>query len=56
MPIFEFECPKCQETTTVLMICSDDQPPECPKCNCEMKKVMSAPAIAKLATPAYGVM
>jgi putative FmdB family regulatory protein len=56
MPLKEYGCSQCDTTTEKLMIRTDDLPPVCPKCGAEMHELMSAPAIAKLATPAYGVM
>jgi len=60
MPIFEYECPRCGESREELIL------PRlvpvfvfCRPCSLkdgnfvEMTKIISAPAIAKLKTPAY---
>lgn len=54
MPIREYECSQCSAVVEKLMILSTDKPPVCPNCDIVMQELVSAPAIAKLATPAYG--
>lgn len=57
MPIYEYTCPKCGETVQYIKLRSTDEEPRvCRNCGDLLKKDTSAPAIAKLKTPAYGVL
>lgn len=44
MPIFEYQCTKCGWEGEVLLVFSDKEPTECPKCKGEIVKVISAPS------------
>jgi putative FmdB family regulatory protein len=42
MPIYEYECQKCHETTEVMQKMSDPAPAKCPKCGSKkLQRVMS---------------
>jgi putative FmdB family regulatory protein len=45
MPIYEYQCTKCNDRTEVIQKFTDPPYPECDKCGGELKKLMSAPAI-----------
>ena len=46
MPIFEFKCKKCDEQFEYLMLSSNDDAPECPKCgHKKVQKLMSAGSV-----------
>jgi putative FmdB family regulatory protein len=55
MPIFEYVCTKCKGTYTAVIVKTTDMEPKvCVECgHPTLVKVPSAPAISKLATPAY---
>jgi putative FmdB family regulatory protein len=44
MPLYEYICERCGETTETLQRHGDPPPPECPKCGGPLRKKMSAPA------------
>ena len=41
MPIYEYECVKCHQTTEALQKFSDPPLTDCPHCNGRLKKLMS---------------
>ena len=41
MPIYEYECVKCHQTTEALQKFSDPPLTDCPRCNGRLKKLMS---------------
>lgn len=45
MPLYEYECTQCGERVEVIQRLSDPPYAHCPKCNGDMKKLLSAPAI-----------
>lgn len=45
MPIYEYQCKKCQETTEVLQKAKDKPLEKCPKCGGPVVKRISSPAI-----------
>jgi putative FmdB family regulatory protein len=45
MPIYEYQCTKCNDRTEVIQKFTDPPYPICEKCGGEVKKLMSAPAI-----------
>lgn len=45
MPLYEYKCKKCRETTEVLQKAKDKPLEECPKCGGPMAKIISSPAI-----------
>ncbi|MEA2325225.1 MAG: hypothetical protein QOE68_184 [Thermoanaerobaculia bacterium] len=45
MPIYEYQCTKCNDRTEVIQKFSDPPYAICDKCGGEVKKLMSAPAI-----------
>lgn len=45
MPIYEYQCTKCNDRTEVIQKFTDPPYAECTKCGGEVKKLMSAPAI-----------
>jgi putative FmdB family regulatory protein len=46
MPIFEYSCKKCNHQFERLVLGSDEQMPECPKCHGNhVEKLMSAASI-----------
>src|SRR5258708_4862772 len=45
MPLFEYQCINCKERVEVIQRASDSPYPQCPKCDGEMKKLISSPAI-----------
>jgi putative FmdB family regulatory protein len=45
MPLYEYQCTKCQERLEVIQNFSDPPFSHCPKCGGDMKKLISAPAI-----------
>jgi len=45
MPIYEYQCTKCNDRTEVIQKFSDPPQAVCAKCGGEMKKLFSAPAI-----------
>ncbi len=45
MPIFEYQCTKCNDRTEVIQKFTDPPYASCPKCGGEVRKLMSAPAI-----------
>ena len=45
MPLYEYECTKCQERVEVIQNFSDAPYSHCPECGGDMKKLISAPAI-----------
>ncbi|MCG8685474.1 MAG: zinc ribbon domain-containing protein [Desulfobacterales bacterium] len=48
MPIFEYQCEKCNADFEKLVFSSDDQSPECPECNSqEVMKKMSATSLTR---------
>ncbi|MBW2641199.1 MAG: zinc ribbon domain-containing protein [Deltaproteobacteria bacterium] len=38
MPIYEYECKDCSHCFEVLLLFSSDPPPQCPECQCNMRK------------------
>ena len=50
MPIYEYECPKCEGMTEVLQATMDGGEPttECAHCGEEAKKIISKPNIAQI--------
>jgi putative FmdB family regulatory protein len=45
MPIYEYQCTKCNERTEVIQKFSDPPYSVCDKCGGDVRKLMSAPAI-----------
>src|SRR5664279_3200517 len=45
MPIFEYQCTKCNDRTEVIQKFTDPPYAACEKCGGEVRKLMSAPAI-----------
>jgi putative FmdB family regulatory protein len=45
MPIYEYQCQKCRETTEVLQKAKDKPLEKCPKCGAPVVKRISSPAI-----------
>jgi putative FmdB family regulatory protein len=45
MPLYEYQCRKCQETVEVIQRMSDPPQSLCAKCGGDMKKLISSPAI-----------
>jgi putative FmdB family regulatory protein len=45
MPLYEYQCKKCRETTEVLQKAKDKPPEKCPKCGGAVAKLISSPAI-----------
>ena len=45
MPIYEYQCTKCNDRTEVIQKFSDPPYAVCDKCGGDVKKLMSAPAI-----------
>ncbi len=45
MPLYEYQCKKCRETTEVLQKAKDKPPEKCPKCGGQVVKLISSPAI-----------
>jgi len=45
MPIYEYQCTKCNDRTEVIQKFTDPPYAACAKCGGEVKKLMSAPAI-----------
>ncbi len=45
MPLYEYQCKKCRETTEVLQKSKDKPPDKCPKCGGPVIKLISSPAI-----------
>ena len=45
MPIYEYQCQKCRETTEVLQKTKDKPLEKCPKCGGAVVKLISSPAI-----------
>jgi putative FmdB family regulatory protein len=45
MPIFEYQCTKCNDRTEVIQKFTDPPYAACPKCGGEVRKLASAPAI-----------
>lgn len=45
MPLYEYQCTDCGERVEIIQRLSDPPPAHCAKCNGEMKKLVSAPAI-----------
>jgi putative FmdB family regulatory protein len=45
MPLYEYKCKKCRETTEVLQKAKDKPPEKCPKCGGPVAKLVSTPAI-----------
>jgi putative FmdB family regulatory protein len=57
MPIYEYRCTQCSFITEFTKLKSiDEEPSICPQCGSPLIRDISAPAIAKLASPAYGVL
>ena len=56
MPIYEYQCSGCGKVIEIITSLDDDQPKICPACGSNAIKIMSAPGISKLSTPAYGVI
>ena len=45
MPIYEYECTKCNSRVEVFQKITDKPPSKCKKCGGKMEKQLSAPAI-----------
>lgn len=45
MPLYEYQCPQCDERLEIIQKISDPPEARCPKCGADMKKLHSAPAI-----------
>ena len=45
MPIYEYECQKCNHRSEVFQKVSDKPPTKCQKCGGKLERVISAPAI-----------
>jgi putative FmdB family regulatory protein len=45
MPLFEYQCTKCNERSEILQRAADPPYTHCPKCGGEVKKLFSSPAI-----------
>jgi len=45
MPLYEYQCQQCHETTEVLQKVKDKPPEKCPKCGGVVVKRISSPAI-----------
>ena len=45
MPLYEYQCQKCQERVEILQKISDPPYTHCPKCGGELRKLISSPAI-----------
>jgi putative FmdB family regulatory protein len=45
MPLYEYQCKKCRETTEVLQKAKDKPLEKCPKCGGGVAKLISSPAI-----------
>lgn len=45
MPLYEYQCTKCGETTEVLQKAQDKPLELCPKCGGRLVKLLSSPAI-----------
>jgi len=53
MPIYEYKCLSCGYEFELIHIVGIGKVVPCPKCNDVALKQMSAPSIAKLATPFF---
>jgi putative FmdB family regulatory protein len=45
MPVFEFECPRCETLETVVRSFNSDEVPSCQKCGIGMVIRWSAPSV-----------
>ncbi len=45
MPIYEYQCRKCQHQFELLQRFSDPQVTECPRCGGQVQQIISAPAV-----------
>lgn len=45
MPIYEYQCQKCGEVTEALQRMSDPPLTDCSKCDGDLKRLISAPAV-----------
>jgi len=45
MPLYDYQCKKCRETTEVLQKTKDKPLEKCPKCGGPVAKLISSPAI-----------
>lgn len=45
MPLYEYQCTQCGERVEIIQRIADPPPAHCAKCNGDMKKLVSAPAI-----------
>ncbi len=45
MPIYEYQCTKCQHRFELLQRFTDPQVTECPRCGGEVQQMISAPAV-----------
>ena len=41
MPIYDYECKKCQEKTEILHGPNDDSPRTCEKCDSQLEKIIT---------------
>ena len=48
MPLYEFECKKCNEELEIVVGLENEDPP-CPECGGELLKLISAPNIIRMA-------
>lgn len=57
MPIFKLVCSKCKyEMEFIKLKSTDESPMLCPECGQPLEQGVTSPSIAKLKTPAYGVL
>jgi putative FmdB family regulatory protein len=45
MPLYEYECVNCKERVEIIQRLNDPPSPHCPKCDADMRKLISSPAI-----------
>ncbi|MDX1584232.1 MAG: FmdB family zinc ribbon protein [Thermoanaerobaculia bacterium] len=45
MPLYEYQCESCEERVEVIQKFSDPPYTHCPKCNGNLRKLISSPAI-----------
>lgn len=57
MPIYEFRCEKCEEVSEVICTMGTQViKGGCVHCHGDLKVIPSPPGLAKLKTPAYGIL
>ena len=48
MPIYEYECKDCSHCFEVLLLFTNDPPPQCPECQCkDVAKLLSSSTMRK---------